>query len=41
MIKIYLKQAWFLLRENKLLTAVSVGGTALAICLIMVIVIVW
>ena len=41
MIRIYLKQAWFLLRENKLLTAVSVGGTALAICLIMVIVIVW
>ncbi len=41
MYKIYLKQAWALLRENRLLTAVSIFGTALAICLVMVIVIVW
>lgn len=41
MYKIYLKQAWALLKENKLLTGVSIFGTALAICMIMVIVIVW
>ena len=41
MYKIYFKQAWALLKENKLLTGVSIFGTALAICMIMVIVIVW
>lgn len=41
MYRIYIKQAWSLLRENKLLSAVSIFGTALAICMIMVIVIVW
>ena len=39
MYKIYLKQAWALLKENKLLSGVSIFGTALAICMIMVIVI--
>lgn len=41
MYKIYFKQAFALLRENKLLSLVSVLGTALAISMIMVIVIVW
>ena len=30
MYKIYLKQAWALLKENKLLSGVSIFGTALA-----------
>ena len=38
---VYLKQAWRLLKENRLLSIVSILGTALAICLVMVIVIVW
>ena len=38
---IYFKQAWRLLKENRLLSVVSILGTALAICLVMVIVIVW
>lgn len=41
MYKIYLKQAIALWKENKLLTLVSVLGTALAIAMIMVIVLVW
>lgn len=41
MYKIYLKQALALWKENKLLTLVSVMGTALAIAMIMVIVLVW
>ena len=41
MYKIYLKQAWALLKENKLLSGVSIFGTALAICMIMVIVILY
>lgn len=41
MYKIYLKQAWALLKENRLLSGISIFGTALAICLVMVIVIVW
>ena len=41
MYNIYLKQAWALLKENKLLSGVSIFGTTLAICMIMVIVIVW
>lgn len=41
MYKIYLKQAWALLKENRLLSLVSISGTALAIYMIMVIVIVW
>ena len=39
--KTYFKQAWRLLKENRLLSIVSILGTALAICLVMVIVIVW
>ncbi len=38
MIKHYFKQAWRLLKENPVLSAISVIGTALAICMIMVIV---
>lgn len=39
MIKLYFKQAFHLLRENKLLSFISIIGTALAIAMIMVIVI--
>jgi putative ABC transport system permease protein len=39
MIKQYFKQAWYLLRENPLLSIISIAGTALAITLIMVLVI--
>ena len=39
MSKIYLKQALAMLKENKLLALISILGTALAICLIMVMVI--
>lgn len=39
MIKLYFKQAFHLLRENKLLSSISIIGTALAITMIMVIVI--
>ena len=39
MYKIYLKQALAMLKENKLLALISILGTALAICLIMVMVI--
>lgn len=38
MIRQYFKQAWRLLKENPVLSAISVIGTALAICMIMVIV---
>ena len=38
MIKQYLIQAWRLLKENPLLSSISIIGTALAICMIMVIV---
>lgn len=38
MIKQYFKQAWRLLKENPVLSAISIIGTALAICMIMVIV---
>lgn len=41
MYKIYLKQAVALWKENKILTIVSILGTALAITMIMVIVLVW
>lgn len=41
MIKHYFKQTLLLLRENKLLSAISILGTALAICMIMVIVILY
>lgn len=36
MIKLYFKQAFHLLRENKLLSSISIIGTALAIEMIMV-----
>lgn len=39
MIKLYFKQAFQLLKENKLLSSISIIGTALAIAMIMVIVI--
>lgn len=38
MIKQYLLQAWRLLKENPLLSSISIIGTALAICMIMVMV---
>lgn len=38
MLKQYFKQAWRLLKENPVLSAISIIGTALAICMIMVIV---
>lgn len=38
MILQYFKQAWRLLKENPVLSAISIVGTALAICMIMVIV---
>jgi len=41
MYKVYLKQALSMLKENKLLSLISILGTALAIAMIMVIVIVW
>lgn len=41
MIKQYFKQAFRLLKENKLLSVVSILGTALAICMVMVIVILY
>ena len=41
MIKQYIKQALRMIGENKLLSVISILGTALAICMIMVIVIVW
>ncbi len=40
MIKIYLKQAIYQLQENKLLSFISIAGTAMAIAMIMVMVIV-
>lgn len=39
MYKVYLKQALAMLKENKLLSLISILGTALAICMIMVMVI--
>ena len=38
MIKQYFKQAWRLLKENPILSSISIIGTALAICMIMVMV---
>ena len=40
MIKIYLKQAWNLLKENPLVSGLSIAGTALAITAVMMIVLV-
>ena len=39
MYKLYFKQALAMLKENKLLSLISILGTALAICMIMVMVI--
>ena len=39
MLKIYFKQAFYLLRQNKLISSISILGTAMAIAIIMVIVI--
>ena len=39
MIRLYFQQALYHLRENPIITWVSVLGTALAICMIMVLVI--
>lgn len=41
MIKLYLKQAWNLLRENKLVSGLSIGGTALSICAVMLVVLIY
>ncbi len=41
MIKQYFKQAIYQLKENKLISGISIVGTALAICMIMVIVLVF
>ena len=41
MMEHYFKQAFRLLKENKLLSVISIIGTALAICMIMVIVILY
>lgn len=41
MYKQYLKQALRMLKENKLLSIISIAGTALAICMIMVIVLLY
>lgn len=41
MIKLYLKQAWNLLRENKLVSGLSIGGTALSICAVMLVVLMY
>lgn len=38
MLKQYIKQTWRLLRENPVLSTISILGTALAICMIMVLV---
>ncbi|MBR8764286.1 putative ABC transporter permease YknZ [Porphyromonas levii] len=38
MLKQYIKQAWRVLRENPVLSTISILGTALAICMIMVMV---
>lgn len=40
MIKIYLKQAWNLLKENPLVSGLSIAGTALAIAAVMLIILV-
>lgn len=41
MLKIYLKQGWQLIRQNKFYTAVYVLGTALAITMVMIMAIVY
>jgi ABC-type antimicrobial peptide transport system permease subunit len=41
MIKLYFKQAWQMLKENKLLSIISILGTAFAICMIMIIMILY
>ena len=41
MIKQYIKQALRMIGENKLLSVISILGTALAICMIMVIVLLY
>ncbi len=41
MIKLYFKQAWQLMRESKLLSVISIIGTALAIAMIMCIVLIY
>ncbi len=41
MIKLYFKQAWNLISENKLLSIISIVGTALAIAMIMCIVLIF
>ncbi|MDR2969623.1 MAG: ABC transporter permease [Tannerellaceae bacterium] len=41
MIIIYLKQAWQMLRENPLVSTISVAGTALSIAMVMVVVLIY
>lgn len=40
MLRIYLKQAWSLLKENPLVSGLSIAGTALAITAVMMIILV-
>lgn len=40
MIRIYLKQSWSLLKENPLISGLSIAGTALAIAAVMLIILV-
>ena len=35
MIKLYMKQAWTMMRQNKLFTSIYVAGTGLSIALVM------
>jgi len=41
MIKVYLKQAWQMLRESPLVSTISIAGTALSIAMIMVVVLIY
>lgn len=41
MIKLYLKQSWMLIRQNKLFSSLYVLGTGLAIAMTMIIAIVY
>lgn len=41
MIKLYLKQAWQLLRQNRLITSISIAGTALSVAAVMLVVLIY
>lgn len=40
MIKQYIKQAWQMLKENRLISSISITGTAISITMIMMVVLV-